>query len=49
MDNAEQQVKRRIDPALSCLVTVARMLGLPADYEQMRRAYVVAGAMNRVA
>ena len=48
MDNVEQQAKHRIDPALSCLVTVARMLGLPADYEQMRRAYVVAGAMNRV-
>ena len=49
MENGYQQTGRRPDPALSCLVTVARLLGLPTDYEQMRRAYVVAGAMNRVA
>ena len=31
---------RRLDSALASLVTAARMAGLPADYEQMRRAYI---------
>lgn len=33
--------KRQIDSALICLVTVAKILGIPADPVQMRRAYVV--------
>lgn len=31
----------KIDTGLACLVTVAKMMGLPVDPEQMRRAYVV--------
>ena len=48
MEQAERQNVRRIDPALASLVVVARMQGLPADYDQLRRAYVVAGTMARV-
>ncbi|MBV5337541.1 MAG: type I secretion system permease/ATPase, partial [Deltaproteobacteria bacterium] len=29
-------------------MATAQLVGLPADYEQMRRAYVVTGTMNRV-
>ncbi|AIF49858.1 peptidase domain-containing ABC transporter [Pelosinus sp. UFO1] len=32
---------QHIDTALICLVTVAKILGIPADIVQMRRAYVV--------
>ena len=32
---------QKIDTGLACLVTVAKMMGLPVDPEQMRRAYVV--------
>ena len=49
MENtAEQQARPHHDPALSCLVMVARLQGIPSDYEQMRRAYCVSGAMNRI-
>lgn len=51
-ENAEKvsQVPRHIDTALMCLVTVAKMLGIPADAVQMRRAYVVgAGGMDDTA
>ena len=48
MESTNPQASRRIDPALACLVTVARLVGLPADYDQMRRAYAVTGGMNRV-
>ena len=49
MDSTNPQRQgRRIDPALACLVAAARFQGLPADYEQMRRAYLVAGPMSRV-
>ncbi|MDT8899787.1 peptidase domain-containing ABC transporter [Anaeroselena agilis] len=37
-------VSRRADTALACLVTAARLLGIPADADQMRRAYVVSNA-----
>ncbi|NCB77093.1 MAG: peptidase domain-containing ABC transporter [Negativicutes bacterium] len=33
--------QQRLDSALHSLVTVVRMLGLPADPEQLKRAYVV--------
>lgn len=32
---------RQFDTALICLVAIAKMLGLPADMAQLRRAYVV--------
>lgn len=35
------QSPHKIDTALACLVTVAKILGIPADAIQMRRAYVV--------
>jgi subfamily B ATP-binding cassette protein HlyB/CyaB len=53
--NAEQHVEqiektaRPLDTALLCLVTVAKMLGIPADAVQMRRAYVVGdGGMDDI-
>lgn len=49
MDSNGQSARRHVDPALSCLVSVAGLLGIPADYEQMRRAYAVTGGMNRIA
>ena len=33
-----------VDTALAALVTIAKILGLPADFEQMRRAYVSGSA-----
>lgn len=33
-----------IDTALVCLVTVAKILGIPADEQQLRRAYALGGA-----
>jgi subfamily B ATP-binding cassette protein HlyB/CyaB len=41
MHNAEQITGRRVDTALECLVVAARMLGIAAEREQLRRAYVV--------
>lgn len=42
---AEQGAKRKpIDTALRCLVTIAKMYGIPADEAQLRRAYVVSDA-----
>lgn len=40
--------QRRVDSALASLVAAARMAGLPADYEQMRRAYITGGIMDTV-
>jgi len=37
----EQDKQTRLDTALICLVATAKMLGLPADIVQLRRAYVV--------
>jgi len=34
----------KVDTAICCLVTVAKMFGIPADEAQLRRAYVVSGA-----
>lgn len=34
----------KLDTAIICLVTIARILGIPADEAQLRRAYVVTGA-----
>jgi subfamily B ATP-binding cassette protein HlyB/CyaB len=31
----------KIDTALRCLVTIARILGIPAEEEQLRRAYIM--------
>lgn len=43
------QVPRQIDTALISLVTVAKILGIPADAVQMRRAYVVGtGGMDDI-
>lgn len=39
--SAQEQLKQTVDTALICLVSVARILGIPADAVQMRRAYVV--------
>lgn len=41
MNTQQPGSKRQLDTALVCLVAVARMLGLPADMAQLRRAYVV--------
>ena len=35
---------RRVDTALACLAAAAKMLGIPAEAGQMRRAYVVSNA-----
>lgn len=43
------QVPRQVDTALICLVTVAKILGIPADAIQLRRAYVVGtGGMDDI-
>ncbi len=34
---------RNLDTAIICLVTIAKILGIPADEAQLRRAYVVTG------
>jgi len=34
-----------IDSGLVCLVTAAKILGIPADYQQLKRAFVVSDAM----
>jgi len=34
----------KLDTALICLVTMAKIMGIPADEQQMRRAYVVGDA-----
>ncbi|BBB90802.1 MAG TPA: type I secretion system permease/ATPase [Methylomusa anaerophila] len=34
----------KIDSGLMCLVTAARLLGVPADYQQLKRAFLVADA-----
>lgn len=39
-DQQTRKLPRRPDTALSSLITVARMFGIPADEGQMRRAYV---------
>jgi ATP-binding cassette, subfamily B, bacterial HlyB/CyaB len=44
VQQAESQNQKQIDTALVCLVTVAKLLGIPADEEQLRRAYVMGGA-----
>lgn len=44
MQQAEQPIVRRMDTALECLIVVARMLGIAAEREQLRRAYVVSAA-----
>ena len=44
MENSGQQQPPVIDTGLAALVTIARILGLPADFEQMRRAYVSGAA-----
>ena len=44
MENSGQQQPRPLDTALAALVTIAKILGLPADYEQLRRAYVTGPA-----
>ncbi|GMB01645.1 type I secretion system permease/ATPase [Pelosinus sp. IPA-1] len=47
---ATQTEPRKIDTAIICLVTIAKILGIPADEAQLRRAYVVnsAGGMDRM-
>lgn len=42
MQSPEQPVKvrRKIDTVLACLVTIAKLLGIPADMAQLKRAYV---------
>jgi len=43
------QGPQQVDTALICLVTVAKILGIPADAVQMRRAYVVGtGGMDDI-
>ncbi len=34
----------QLDTALTCLVTIAKMLGIPADEAQLHRAYVMSGS-----
>ncbi|CQR74687.1 Toxin RTX-I translocation ATP-binding protein [Sporomusa ovata DSM 2662] len=42
--NNPPQAVRKLDTALSCLVIVAKILGIPADEGQMRRAYVMSSS-----
>ena len=45
----ETQSAAKLDTALICLVTVAKILGIPADEQQLRRAYALgAGGMDSV-
>lgn len=41
---AQNVEPRKLDTAIICLVTIAKILGIPADEAQLRRAYVVTGA-----
>lgn len=41
IEEAAQQDTARLDTALKCLVTIAKLYGIPADDGQLRRAYVV--------
>ncbi len=45
LHNQGAAAPKRIDTALHCLVTISRLLGLPADEVQLRRAYVVGPAV----
>ncbi|BBB91652.1 MAG TPA: type I secretion system permease/ATPase [Methylomusa anaerophila] len=48
LESGQNQARRgKPDTGLACLVTAARILGIPADQEQMRRAYVTgSGGMD---
>ena len=41
MDRQEQTGARQVDSALASLVAAARIFGIPADMEQLKRAYAV--------
>ncbi len=41
-DEVENYAQTKTDSGLICLVTAARLLGVPADYQQLKRAFVVA-------
>ena len=34
---------QNFDSGLMCFVTTVRLLGIPADYQQLKRAFVVSG------
>lgn len=38
------QPTQKLDTALLCLVTISKLLGIPADEEQLRRAYAIGNA-----
>jgi len=41
-DDTRKIVEEKIDSGLKCLVTAVKLLGIPADYQQIKRAFVVA-------
>lgn len=44
IEQAEKQYEvSQLDTALTCLVTIAKLFGIPADEAQLRRAYVMSG------
>jgi len=43
--NHQAANEQTLDSGLMCLVTAARLLGIPADYQQLKRAFVVSDGM----
>ena len=46
MADENKKQEKLIDTGLGCLVVVAKYYGIPADEQQLKRAYVVAGSMD---
>lgn len=40
---------QKLDSSMMCLVTAAKLLGIPADYQQLKRAFMIAGTTSDTA
>jgi subfamily B ATP-binding cassette protein HlyB/CyaB len=43
LNDSKSVVDQEIDGGLRCLATASRILGIPADYQQLKRAFLVSG------
>jgi hypothetical protein len=41
VETNEQTAEQHLESGLMCLVTASRLLGVPADYQQLKRAFAV--------
>lgn len=42
-ETLEKTAESNLDSGLMCLVTASRLLGIPAEYEQLKRAFAISG------